>query len=306
MRSSCPPTPRCARAHMTATRVRLFTVRGGMCTSRTLVLPRRCDAVYLLRRRLTQELRWLSEGYRGATACSSDAHEQNCARDQKVVHAHVMSAHSTLPPTCCPGISQRELTCHCTTVQVLSDLDRAGAVVYGVGSLYTSIAPSLVLQGVGEGIAARTHMPKVLMLNGSHDRETSARVSGEGPMTAVRPPLLLHARVGMFISSQMPRALASARAASDSGRRDCKFASASDLFAPLSRSLAPLPCCAWLWSVLWCKAGRRKTSVDRRRCVRCSGGHGARNHDGAESGRLRAHSDAATCARCVCERHCGA
>lgn len=69
---------------------------------------------------------------------------------------------------------------------VLSALADVGAVVYGVGSLYTSIAPSLVLQGVGEGIAARS-VPKILMLNGSHDRETSACLAHPGPMSAVRP-----------------------------------------------------------------------------------------------------------------------
>jgi 2-phospho-L-lactate transferase/gluconeogenesis factor (CofD/UPF0052 family) len=67
----------------------------------------------------------------------------------------------------------------------MSDLKKAGAVVYGIGSIYTSIAPSLILRGVGEAIAARD-VPKVLMANGSHDRETSARLGGEGPMTVVR------------------------------------------------------------------------------------------------------------------------
>ena len=43
-----------------------------------------------------------------------------------------------------------------------------------------------VLRGVGENIAARD-VPKILMLNGSTDRETSQRIGGGGPMTAVRP-----------------------------------------------------------------------------------------------------------------------
>lgn len=38
-------------------------------------------------------------------------------------------------------------------------------------------------QGVGEQIAGR-HIPKVFLLNGSHDRETSASKSTAGPMTA--------------------------------------------------------------------------------------------------------------------------
>ena len=39
---------------------------------------------------------------------------------------------------------------------VLSRLKDADAIVYGVGSLFTSIAPSLVVGGVGEAVAART------------------------------------------------------------------------------------------------------------------------------------------------------
>ena len=40
-----------------------------------------------------------------------------------------------------------------------------------MGSLYTSIVPSLVLKGVGEAIAAKLG-PKMLILNGYPDRET--------------------------------------------------------------------------------------------------------------------------------------
>jgi 2-phospho-L-lactate transferase/gluconeogenesis factor (CofD/UPF0052 family) len=46
-------------------------------------------------------------------------------------------------------------------VPVLQDVQRADAVVYGMGSLYTSICPTLILDGVGEAIAARTDIPKV-------------------------------------------------------------------------------------------------------------------------------------------------
>jgi hypothetical protein len=42
-----------------------------------------------------------------------------------------------------------------------------------------------VLQGVGEAIAERD-MPKILMLNGSHDRESSACLQAPGKMAAVR------------------------------------------------------------------------------------------------------------------------
>ena len=44
--------------------------------------------------------------------------------------------------------------------RVLAELSRADAILYGMGSLYTSIAPSLVLKGVGECIAA-ADVPKV-------------------------------------------------------------------------------------------------------------------------------------------------
>ena len=47
------------------------------------------------------------------------------------------------------------------------------AVLFGCGSLYTSICPSLIVRGVGEEIAASgAGVPKVLLLNGSPDRET--------------------------------------------------------------------------------------------------------------------------------------
>lgn len=43
-----------------------------------------------------------------------------------------------------------------------AELGRADAIIYGVGSLYTSICPSLILNGVGEAIAERPEStPKV-------------------------------------------------------------------------------------------------------------------------------------------------
>ncbi|KAI3436021.1 hypothetical protein D9Q98_002078 [Chlorella vulgaris] len=67
--------------------------------------------------------------------------------------------------------------------RVLTELERADAIIYGMGSLYTSIAPSLILKGVGECIAAAT-VPKIFLLNGALDRETSRCPSHDGPMTA--------------------------------------------------------------------------------------------------------------------------
>ena len=54
---------------------------------------------------------------------------------------------------------------------VLAELRDCEAVVYGMGSLYTSLCPSFVLQGVGEELAALDGVPKVLILNSWHDRE---------------------------------------------------------------------------------------------------------------------------------------
>ncbi|XP_019055762.1 PREDICTED: uncharacterized protein YNL011C isoform X2 [Nelumbo nucifera] len=55
---------------------------------------------------------------------------------------------------------------------VLEQLSEVDCIVYAMGSLFTSICPSLVLLGIGEIISSRSCL-KVLLLNGSHDRETS-------------------------------------------------------------------------------------------------------------------------------------
>jgi hypothetical protein len=44
-------------------------------------------------------------------------------------------------------------------------------VIYGQGSLYTSIVPCLILPGVGEAVS-QVSGRKILILNGSYDRET--------------------------------------------------------------------------------------------------------------------------------------
>lgn len=46
-----------------------------------------------------------------------------------------------------------------------------------------SVENKACMQGVGERIAAR-NVPKIAILNGSHDRETSACLGHEGPMDA--------------------------------------------------------------------------------------------------------------------------
>jgi 2-phospho-L-lactate transferase CofD len=67
--------------------------------------------------------------------------------------------------------------------RLISEIRSADAVIYGMGSLYTSVCPSLVLRGVGEAVASRK-CPKILILNGGTDRETSSCQAHPGPMTA--------------------------------------------------------------------------------------------------------------------------
>ncbi|KAL4627058.1 uncharacterized protein YNL011C isoform X2 [Castanea sativa] len=55
---------------------------------------------------------------------------------------------------------------------VLDQLSNVDCIVYAMGSLVTSICPSLVLLGIGEIISSRS-CRKVLLLNSTHDRETS-------------------------------------------------------------------------------------------------------------------------------------
>lgn len=56
--------------------------------------------------------------------------------------------------------------------RVLDSLSSAQAIIYSIGSLYTSIVPSLVLKGVGEKISDPAIRYKILILNSTNDRET--------------------------------------------------------------------------------------------------------------------------------------
>ncbi|KAL2105163.1 hypothetical protein VUR80DRAFT_8912 [Thermomyces stellatus] len=57
--------------------------------------------------------------------------------------------------------------------RVVSALKECGSIIYSIGSLFTSLIPSLVLRGVGEAIATSGSIRnKILILNGSLDRET--------------------------------------------------------------------------------------------------------------------------------------
>ncbi|CAN6444276.1 unnamed protein product [Victoria cruziana] len=70
---------------------------------------------------------------------------------------------------------------------VLEQLKKVDCIIYAIGSLFTSVCPSLVLHGIGEIISSRSCL-KVLMLNGSHDRET-AGLSASGFVAAITDAL---------------------------------------------------------------------------------------------------------------------
>ncbi|KAL7803052.1 hypothetical protein V8C43DRAFT_270073 [Trichoderma afarasin] len=56
--------------------------------------------------------------------------------------------------------------------RVLEAIRSAHSVIYSIGSLFTSLVPNLVLKGVGEAIASPHIRNKILVLNGTTDRET--------------------------------------------------------------------------------------------------------------------------------------
>ncbi|KAI5294592.1 hypothetical protein KEM52_003657, partial [Ascosphaera acerosa] len=56
--------------------------------------------------------------------------------------------------------------------RVIEALSQAQAIIYSIGSLYTSLVPSIILRGVGKAIAASPVRVKIMILNGSIDRET--------------------------------------------------------------------------------------------------------------------------------------
>lgn len=66
--------------------------------------------------------------------------------------------------------------------RVLEALRGSNTIVYSIGSLFTSLIPNLVLKGVGDAIASPSIRNKVLILNGTTDRETGP--SGE-PFTGL-------------------------------------------------------------------------------------------------------------------------
>ncbi|KAK3708315.1 hypothetical protein LTR37_011580 [Vermiconidia calcicola] len=66
--------------------------------------------------------------------------------------------------------------------RVIDAVNGAGCIVYSIGSLFTSIIPSLVLRGVGEAVSSPLIRTKILILNGTIDRETGP---SNNPYTAL-------------------------------------------------------------------------------------------------------------------------
>ena len=67
--------------------------------------------------------------------------------------------------------------------RTLSAIRSCAAVIYSIGSLYTSLIPSLVLRGTGDALASTPAIrTKILILNGTHDRESGPSTN---QMTAV-------------------------------------------------------------------------------------------------------------------------
>ena len=56
--------------------------------------------------------------------------------------------------------------------RVIEALEKSSCLIYSIGSLFTSIIPSLVLRDVGEAVASPLIRSKILILNGTTDRET--------------------------------------------------------------------------------------------------------------------------------------
>ena len=65
--------------------------------------------------------------------------------------------------------------------RVIYAIQQAQAIIFSIGSLYTSIIPSIVLKGVGDALRSTPARHKILVLNGSLDREVGPNSS---PFTA--------------------------------------------------------------------------------------------------------------------------
>jgi len=55
--------------------------------------------------------------------------------------------------------------------RAIQSIQQASAIIYSIGSLYTSIVPNLVLRGIGDAMRKNSGVTKVMILNGCLDRE---------------------------------------------------------------------------------------------------------------------------------------
>ena len=101
-----------------------------------------------------------------AIAFSKDGEEDLSARIDRLWYINPYGQEITMP------VSPR----------VLEALNAASCIIYSIGSLFTSIIPSLVLRGVGEAISTTSIKNKILILNGTIDRETGP---SHNPFTAM-------------------------------------------------------------------------------------------------------------------------
>ncbi|KAJ9629635.1 hypothetical protein H2203_002016 [Taxawa tesnikishii (nom. ined.)] len=92
---------------------------------------------------------------------SKDDEESLPARISRIWYINPYGAEITLP----------------ANSRVLAALENASCIIYSIGSLFTSIIPSLILRGVGDAVANPTIRSKILILNGSIDRETGPKDS---------------------------------------------------------------------------------------------------------------------------------
>lgn len=106
--------------------------------------------------------------------------------------------------------------------RVISAIKHSQAVIYSIGSLYTSIIPSIVLKGVGDTLRSTPARHKILILNGSLDREVGPSSNPFSAFEFVEAitraceqsqghpwrPLLHTARSAEALNSSLPTSLA--------------------------------------------------------------------------------------------------
>jgi len=88
-----------------------------------------------------------------------------------------------------------------TNFAVLEALKLPTCIVYGMGSLYTSILPALIMDGIEDRIAGAS-CPKFLLLNGWHDKETSWYTK-DGNVNAMDAAMFVEAIADALDSSYM-------------------------------------------------------------------------------------------------------